>query len=58
VTRRACPADLKTATLAIDDPQPYVPESFDDHVLGYDLIHLTDTGYAYSPRGRQPDSRP
>ncbi len=42
----ACPPGLQAAAAAIDDPEPYVPGSFDDVVLGYDLGHLTDPDYA------------
>ena len=30
---------------AIDDPEPYVPGSFDDVVLAYDLGWLSDADY-------------
>jgi hypothetical protein len=29
----------------VDDPEPYVPESFDDVVLAYDLGKLSDRDY-------------
>jgi hypothetical protein len=40
-----CPPELNQARAAIDDPEPYVPGSFDDVVLGYDLGWLTDADY-------------
>jgi hypothetical protein len=33
----ACPPELQEAASAVDDPEPYVPGSFDDVVLAYDL---------------------
>ena len=41
----ACPAGLETAAPAIDDPEPYVPGSFDDVVRAYDLGWITDPDY-------------
>jgi hypothetical protein len=41
----ACPAGLEHAAPAIDDPEPYVPGSFDDVVLAYDLGKLSDHDY-------------
>jgi hypothetical protein len=56
----ACPAGLETAAPAIDDPEPYIPGSFDDVVRAYDLGWITDPDYeafaaaaAASP-GRHP----
>ena len=40
-----CPPELEQAREAIDDPEPYVPGSFDDVVLGYDLGWLSDADY-------------
>ena len=40
-----CPPDLEQARDAIDDPEPYVPGSFDDVVLAYDLGWLSDADY-------------
>ena len=40
-----CPPELEQARDAIDDPEPYVPGSFDDVVLGYDLGWLSDADY-------------
>ncbi len=40
-----CPPELERARDAIDDPEPYVPGSFDDVVLGYDLGWLSDADY-------------
>ena len=40
-----CPPGLEAATAAIDDPEPYVPGSFDDVVLAYDLGKITDADY-------------
>lgn len=40
-----CPPGLEAAAPAIDDPEPYVPGSFDDVVLAYDLGKITDVGY-------------
>jgi hypothetical protein len=36
-----CPPELESAREAIDDPEPYVPGSFDDVVLAYDLGWLS-----------------
>jgi hypothetical protein len=41
----ACPPDMREAAPAVDDPEPYVPESFDDVVLAYDLGKLSDRDY-------------
>ena len=40
-----CPPELELAREAIDDPEPYVPGSFDDVVLAYDLGWLTGADY-------------
>jgi len=40
-----CPPELEQARAAIDDPEPYVPGSFDDVVLAYDLGWLSDADY-------------
>jgi hypothetical protein len=40
-----CPPELEQARDAIDDPEPYVPGSFDDVVLAYDLGWLSDADY-------------
>jgi hypothetical protein len=40
-----CPPELEQARAAIDDPEPYVPGSFDDVVLGYDRGWLSDDEY-------------
>ena len=40
-----CPPELEPAREAIDDPEPYVPGSFDDVVLAYDLGWLSDADY-------------
>ncbi len=40
-----CPPELEQAREAIDDPEPYVPGSFDDVVLGYDLGWLSGADY-------------
>jgi hypothetical protein len=40
-----CPPELDQARAAIDDPEPYVPGSFDDVVLAYDLGWLSDPDY-------------
>jgi hypothetical protein len=40
-----CPPELEQAREAIDDPEPYVPGSFDDVVLAYDLGWLSDADY-------------
>jgi hypothetical protein len=34
------------ATAAQQDPEPYIPGSFDDVVAAYDLGKITDTEYA------------
>jgi hypothetical protein len=41
----ACPAGLEAAAPAVDDPEPYVPGSFDDVVRAYDLGWITDPEY-------------
>jgi hypothetical protein len=43
----ACPPGLTQAGPAIDDPEPYVPGSFDDVVLAYDLGQLSDDEYDF-----------
>jgi len=40
-----CPPELEQARAAIDDPEPYVPGSFDDVVLAYDRGWLSDADY-------------
>jgi hypothetical protein len=40
-----CPPELEPAREAIDDPEPYVPGSFDDVVLAYDLGWLSDADF-------------
>jgi hypothetical protein len=40
-----CPPELEQARTAIDDPEPYVPGSFDDVVLAYDRGWLSDDDY-------------
>jgi hypothetical protein len=40
-----CPPELEQAREAIDDPEPYVPGSFDDVMLAYDLGWLSDADY-------------
>jgi hypothetical protein len=40
-----CPPELEQARAAIDDPEPYVPGSFDDVVLAYDRGWLSDDDY-------------
>jgi hypothetical protein len=42
---RACPPEMQEAAPAVDDPEPYVPGSFDDVVLAYDLGKLSDRDY-------------
>jgi hypothetical protein len=43
----ACPPGLGQARAAIDDLEPYVPGSFDDVVLAYDLGRLSDKEYEF-----------
>ena len=43
----ACPPGLEQASAAIDDLEPYVPGSFDDVVLAYDLGRLDDQEYDF-----------
>jgi hypothetical protein len=43
----ACPPGLEQARAAIDDLEPYVPGSFDDVVLAYDLGRLSDEEYEF-----------
>jgi hypothetical protein len=40
-----CPPEMSDAAPAVDDPEPYVPGSFDDVVLAYDLGKLSDRDY-------------
>jgi hypothetical protein len=40
-----CPPELEAARAANDDPEPYVPGSFDDVVLAYDLGWLSGPDY-------------
>jgi hypothetical protein len=40
-----CPPELEPAREAIDDPEPYVPGSFDDVVMAYDLGWLSDEDF-------------
>jgi hypothetical protein len=40
-----CPPELEPARAAIDDLEPYVPGSFDDVVMAYDLGWLSDDDY-------------
>jgi Zeta toxin len=42
-----CPPALETASAAVDDLEPYVPGSFDDVVLAYDLGKLDDEEYEF-----------
>jgi hypothetical protein len=42
---QACPPELLAAAPAVDDPEPYVPGSFDDVVLAYDCGKLSDRDY-------------
>jgi hypothetical protein len=42
-----CPPSLQQAAEAIDDLEPYVPGSFDDVVLAYDLGQLTGEDYEF-----------
>jgi hypothetical protein len=44
---RVCPPALETAAPAVDDLEPYVPGSFDDVVLAYDLGKLSDDEYEF-----------
>ena len=41
----ATPPGMEEATAAIDDPEPYVPGSFDDVVRAYDRGWITDPDY-------------
>ncbi len=56
-----CPPELEHARAAIDDPEPYLPGSFDDVVLAYDHGWLTDADYeilASAAAGKpEPDSQ-
>jgi len=42
-----CPPGLEQAEAAIDDIEPYVPGSFDDVILAYDLGRLNDAEYEF-----------
>ena len=44
-SRTSARPELEPAREAIDDPEPYVPGSFDDVLLAYDLGWLTDADY-------------
>jgi hypothetical protein len=37
---------LEAAAVDMEDPEPYVPGSYDDVVAAYDRGHLTDDQYA------------
>ena len=50
-----CPPELEQAREAIDDPEPYVPGSFDDVVLAYDLGWLSDADYDIAATAARPD---
>ena len=39
------PPGMEEAAAAIDDPEPYVPGSFDDVVRAYDRGWITDPDY-------------
>jgi hypothetical protein len=41
----ACPPGMEAPAAAIDEPEPYVPGSFDDVVRADDLGLLSDTEY-------------
>jgi Zeta toxin len=52
---RPWPPELEQAAAAIDDPEPYIPGSFDDVARAYDLGQLNDADYAVlagAARGR------
>ncbi len=53
----ACPPELQDAAPAVDDPEPYVPGSFDDVVLAYDLGKLSDEDYQELARASTVASR-
>ena len=57
---RALVAPADGLTPAIDDPEPYVPGSFDDVILAYDLGQFTDHDYlcASQRSGPLPDLAP
>jgi hypothetical protein len=42
-----CPPALEPAAPAVDDLEPYVPGSFDDVVMAYDLGKLSDAEYEF-----------
>ena len=42
-----CPPALESASAAVDDLEPYVPGSFDDVVMAYDLGKLSDDEYEF-----------
>jgi hypothetical protein len=46
----AYPPGLERAASAINDPEPYMPGSFDDVVRAYDLGQLTDADYDFLAR--------
>jgi hypothetical protein len=53
----ACPPEMRDAAPAVDDPEPYVPGSFDDVVLAYDLGKLSDDEYRELAREAAATSR-
>lgn len=50
----ACPLGMEDGRGAVDDLEPYVPGSFDDVVLAYDLGQLSDTEYETLARATAP----
>jgi hypothetical protein len=53
----ACPPGLERAASAINDPEPYVPGSFDDVLRAYDLGQLTDLDYDFLGRAALASAR-
>jgi Lsr2 len=49
------PAEMEEARAAIDDLEPYVPASFDDIVLAYDLGQLTKLASILASRHRREE---
>lgn len=54
VVPAVCPPEMKDAAPAVDDPEPYVPGSFDDVVLAYDLAKLSNHDYQELAKAAAP----
>lgn len=54
----ACPPSIAAAAAAVDDPQPYIPGSFDDVVRAFDMGHISETDYELLAWASSSASRP